>query len=135
MNFIFVSICILKKKEQILITKRPSHKLFGGFWEFPGGKLENTETFEEAMARELYEELGIRINIKNLKSLDILNHSYDKKNYVMMNLFCLNKWSGKIRNRDTKKFVWVNKTGPFPNKFLDGGLLILKRLKNGYYKL
>ena len=87
------------------------------------------------MARELYEELGIRINIKNLKSLDILNHSYDKKNYLMMNLFCLNKWDGKITNKDTKKFVWINKTGPFPNKFLDGGLLILKRLKNGYYKL
>ena len=135
MNFIFVSICIIKKKDQILITKRPSQKLFGEFWEFPGGKLENTETFEEAMARELNEEIGIRINIKNLKSLDILNHSYDKKNYVMMNLFCLSKWSGKIRNRDTKKFVWINKTGPFPKKFLDGGLLILKRLKNGYYKL
>ena len=87
------------------------------------------------MARELYEEIGIRINIKNLKSLDILNHSYDKKNYIMMNLFCLNKWSGKIRNRDTKKFAWINKTGPFPNKFLDGGLLILKRLRNEYYKL
>ena len=135
MNFIFVSICIIKKKDQILITKRPSQKLFGDFWEFPGGKLENTETFEEAMARELNEEIGIRINIKNLKSLDILNHSYDKKNYVMMNLFCLSKWSGKIRNRDTKKFVWINKKGPFPKKFLDGGLLILKRLKNGYYKL
>ena len=135
MNFIFVSICIIKKKDKILITKRPSQKLFGEFWEFPGGKLENTETFEEAMARELYEEIGIRINIKNLKSLDILNHSYDKKNYVMMNLFCLNKWSGKIRNRDTKKFVWINKTGPFPNNFLDGGLLILKRLRNEYYKL
>ena len=135
MNFIFVSICILKNNNKILITKRPSHKLFGEFWEFPGGKLENTETFEEAMARELYEELGIRINIKNLKSLDIFNHSYDKKNYIMMNLFYLNKWSGKIRNKDTEKFVWINKTGPFPNKFLDVGLLILKRLKNGYYKL
>ena len=135
MNFIFVSICILKKKNKILITKRPSHKLFGEFWEFPGGKLENSETFEEAMERELYEELGIRIKIKDLKSLDILNHSYDKKNYIIMNLFCLEKWTGKIRNKDTKKFFWINKTGPFPNKFLEGGLSILKRLKNRYYKL
>ncbi len=135
MNFIFVSICILKNKNKILITKRPSNKLFGEFWEFPGGKLENTETFEEAIVRELYEELGIRININNLKSLDIFNHSYDGKNYILMNLFCLDKWSGKIRNKDTKKFLWVSKIGPFPNKFLDGGLLILKRLKNGYYKL
>ena len=135
MNFIFVSICVLKKRDKILITKRPSQKLFGEFWEFPGGKLENIETFEEAIARELYEELGIKINIKNLKSLDILNHSYDKKNYIMINLFCLNKWSGKIKNKDTKEFLWINKTGPFPKKFLDGGLLILKRLKNRYYKL
>ena len=74
MNFIFVSICILKKKNKILITKRLSRKLFGDFWEFPGGKLENNETFEEAMVRELYEEIGIKINIKNLKSLDIINH-------------------------------------------------------------
>ena len=135
MNFIFVSICIIKKKNKILITKRPSHKFFGEFWEFPGGKLESNETFEEAAARELYEELGIKINIKNLKSLEILSHSYDKKNFIIMNLFCLNKWTGKIRNKDTKNFLWVKKSGPFPDKFLDGGLLILKRLENRYYKL
>tara|TARA_Y100001958_G_C21148679_1_gene485406 strand:- start:473 stop:880 length:408 start_codon:yes stop_codon:yes gene_type:complete len=134
-NFIFVSICIIKKKNKILITKRPSHKFFGEFWEFPGGKLESNETFEEAAARELYEELGIKINIKNLKSLEILSHSYDKKNFIIMNLFCLNKWTGKIRNIDTKNFLWVKKSGPFPDKFLDGGLLILKRLENRYYKL
>jgi len=87
------------------------------------------------MARELYEELGININIKNLKSLDILNHSHDKKNHIIINLFCLHKWSGKIKNKDTKEFLWINKTGPFPNKFLVGSLLILKRLKNRYYKL
>ena len=52
-----------------------------------------------------------------------------------MNLFHLNKWEGKIRNKDIKNYLWINKTGPFPNKFLEGGLLILKRLKNQYYKL
>ena len=52
-----------------------------------------------------------------------------------MNLFCLKKWSGKIRNKDTKDFNWLNIKGPYPKKFLDGGLLILKRLKDGYYKI
>jgi 8-oxo-dGTP diphosphatase len=134
-NFIFVSICILKKKNKILVTKRVANKYFGEFWEFPGGKLEKKEDFKDAAKRELFEELGIRINIKNLKSLDILNHTYDKKNYIIMNLFHLNKWEGKIRNKDTKNYLWINKTGPFPNKFLEGGLLILKRLKNQHYKL
>ena len=75
------------------------------------------------------------VQSKNLKSLEILSHSYDKKNFIIMNLFCLNKWTGKIRNIDTKNFLWVKKSGPFPDKFLDGGLLILKRLENRYYKL
>ncbi len=135
MKYIFVSICIINKKNKILITRRPSHKYFGDFWEFPGGKLEKIETFEEAMIRELYEELGIKSRIKNLKSLDILSHTYDRKTCIIMNLFSLNKWTGKIRNKDTKNFIWINKIGPFPNKFLEGGLLILKRLKSRYYKL
>ena len=135
MNFIFVSICMLNKKNKILITKRPSHKFFGGFWEFPGGKLEKKETFKEAMQRELFEELGVRASSKHLRSIDVFNHTYDKKNYIVMNLFYLKKWKGLITNKDNERFLWVNKTGPFPNKFLGGGLIILKRLKNQYYKL
>ncbi|MAK12156.1 MAG: hypothetical protein CMI73_00540 [Candidatus Pelagibacter sp.] len=135
MNFIFVSICILIKKNKILVTQRPANKYFGKFWEFPGGKLGKNETFEEAIKRELFEELDIIVDIKNLKNLDIVIHSYDKKSYIIMNLFCLHKWKGTIKNKDTQNYLWISKTGPFPNKFLNGGLLILKRLKNRYYKL
>tara|TARA_A100001011_G_scaffold306023_1_gene320806 strand:+ start:1264 stop:1671 length:408 start_codon:yes stop_codon:yes gene_type:complete len=134
-NFIFVSICILIKKNKILVTQRPANKYFGKFWEFPGGKLGKNETFEEAIKRELFEELDIIVDIKNLKNLDIVIHSYDKKSYIIMNLFCLHKWKGTIKNKDTQNYLWISKTGPFPNKFLNGGLLILKRLKNRYYKL
>ncbi len=135
MNFIFVSVCILKKNKKILFTKRPTQKYYGDYWEFPGGKLEKKETFEEAIKRELFEELGIRIDIKNLVNLDIINHTYDKKTFIIMSVFYLKKWTGKIRNKDTKDFFWVNTRGPYPKKFLDGGLLILKRLKDGYYKI
>ena len=135
MNFIFVSVCILKKNNKILFTKRPPKKYYGDYWEFTGGKLEKNETFEEAIQRELAEELRIQIEINNLINLDLINHTYDKKNFIIMNLFCLKKWSGKIRNKDTKDFTWLNIKGPYPKKFLDGGLLILKRLKDGYYKI
>ena len=77
-------ICILKKKNKILFTKRPSQKYYGDYWEFPGGKLENDETFEEGLKRELYEELGIKINTKSLKSLDVISHTYDKKNFIII---------------------------------------------------
>ena len=135
MNFIFVSVCILKKNNKILFTKRPPKKYYGDYWEFPGGKLEKNETFEEAIQRELAEELGIQIEINNLVNLDLINHTYDKKNFIIMSLFCLKKWSRKIKNKDTKDFTWLNIKGPYPKKFLDGGLLILKRLKDGYYKI
>jgi 8-oxo-dGTP diphosphatase len=134
-NFIFVSVCILKKNNKILFTKRPPKKYYGDYWEFPGGKLEKNETFEEAIQRELAEELGIQIEINNLINLDLINHTYDKKNFIIMSLFCLKKWSRKIKNKDTKDFTWLNIKGPYPKKFLDGGLLILKRLKDGYYKI
>ena len=135
MNFTFVAVCILKKNKKILFTKRPSKKYFGDYWEFPGGKVEKNETFEEAIKRELFEELGIRIKIQDLINLDLVNHTYDKKNFIMMSVFCIEKWHGKIRNKDTKDFSWLNIKGPYPKKFLDGGLLILKRLKDGYYEI
>ena len=82
MNFTFVAVCILKKNKKILFTKRPSKKYFGDYWEFPGGKLEKNETFEEAIKRELFEELGIRIKIQEVltdflwKSTQILTMLY-----------------------------------------------------------
>jgi 8-oxo-dGTP diphosphatase len=134
-KFTFVSVCILKQKNKILFTKRPSKKYFGDFWEFPGGKLENDETFEIAIKRELFEELGIKIDIKNLISLDVINHSYDKRNFIIMNVFLLKKWSGVIKKKDTQDFKWIKTSGPYPEKFLEGSLLILKRIKTKYYSI
>jgi len=50
-------------KGEFLLAQRPSGKPYAGYWEFPGGKLENGEQAEHALARELHEELGIHVNI------------------------------------------------------------------------
>ena len=91
MKFLFVSICILKKNKKLLFTKRPAKKYYGGFWEFPGGKLEANETFEDAIVRELKEELGIVAKQEDLKTIDIVNHSYDNKTFIIMNVFFFRK--------------------------------------------
>ena len=57
----FVSCCLLKKSNKILITSRPEGKFLSGYWELPGGKLLNDESFEDCAVRELYEEIGVNI--------------------------------------------------------------------------
>lgn len=135
MKFLFVSICILKKNKKLLFTKRPAKKYYGGFWEFPGGKLEANETFEDAVIRELKEELGIVAKQEDLKTIDIVNHSYDNKTFIIMNVFFLEKWLKQIKNKEIQDYKWIGKDDKFPDNFLEGGLLILKRIKNGYYDI
>ena len=64
MNFIFVSICILKKKNKILVTKRLANKYFGEFWEFPGGKLEKKEDFKDAVEKADLTEESLKVALK-----------------------------------------------------------------------
>ena len=52
---------IIQRDEKLLIAKRPPHVTMPGFWEFPGGKIESGESFQEALFRELDEEVGIRV--------------------------------------------------------------------------
>ena len=63
---IVAGIIFNQDKSQVFITKRPDDKHKGGFWEFPGGKVEDGETIEQAMTRELDEEIGIKVTEQSL---------------------------------------------------------------------
>lgn len=67
---------IIYKNEQVFICRRKASKTLGGFWEFPGGKIENGEQNELALTRELYEELGMKVKVKDYFKTVI--HSYEK---------------------------------------------------------
>jgi len=55
---------VIKKNNKYFIAQRNRHKHFAFYWEFPGGKVDNDESFEQALKREIYEELSINIKIK-----------------------------------------------------------------------
>ena len=59
---------LIKKGDKFLLVRRPLNKKRGGLWEFPGGKVEKGETLEEAIKRELKEELDIEVNVKGVLS-------------------------------------------------------------------
>ena len=72
-----VSAALVFRNGKLLITKRHDDAHLGGLWEFPGGKREPRETFEECLARELHEELGIEVTIGEL--LESVTHEYPER--------------------------------------------------------
>jgi 8-oxo-dGTP diphosphatase len=57
---------IKNSEDKYLLAKRPINKEYGGFWEFPGGKVENCESIEQAIVREIYEEFNVGIEVKEI---------------------------------------------------------------------
>ena len=98
--------CILKKKNFFLITSRPLKKTYSGFYEFPGGKVEKNEFYLEALERELFEELSIKININKLIFLDSYSVSR-RKEKLILNFFLLNSWDGNITPLENQEIRWI----------------------------
>lgn len=82
---------ITDKAHRILITKRPLHVPQGGLWEFPGGKIEANESAEQALIREIREEVGLEI--RELRFLGEINHQYPDKKVELL-VFHVSQFSG-----------------------------------------
>ena len=103
-KYINVVACVLKKNGKILIASRPVTKNFSGFFEFPGGKVEKDEFLIEALDREIYEELGIRLNFSKIYYLN--NYKILKQN-ISLNFFLCLSWFGKIKNKEKQTLKWI----------------------------
>ena len=99
-----VTAAIIQKEECILLARRSSGEKLAGFWEFPGGKVENGETPEACLARELHEELRIRVRI-GAKSVESL-HQYDHGSFRIIAYFV--EWlAGDLRPSVHDRLEWV----------------------------
>ena len=133
MKIVFVSSCILLKKNKILITKRPTGKPFPHYWEFPGGKLEKGESFYDAIIRELEEELGIKVKSKDLSIIDNVSHSYELNSVVIMAVFCIRKWTGIVEAKEGQQIQWLTAVDLCKVKFLEGSKTILDKINANLY--
>ena len=100
-----VGVIFNSKQDQILIAKRPKHLHQGGLWEFPGGKVSCGEAVEHALARELFEELGIS-DIQAEPLMDILYDYTDKK--VYLDIWIIHQFSGQAQGKEGQQCKWVN---------------------------
>ena len=110
MKTILVSaVALIDKDNRILIAKRPDGKPMSGLWEFPGGKVERGETPEQALMRELSEELGIKTWNSCLAPLTFASHAYEEF-HLLMPLFVCRKWEGIVLPKEKQELKWVYST-------------------------
>ncbi|MGB0959808.1 MAG: 8-oxo-dGTP diphosphatase MutT [Halocynthiibacter sp.] len=107
MKTVLVSaVALIDADGRILLAQRPEGKSMAGLWEFPGGKIEDGETPEVALIRELEEELGINTWESCLAPLTFASHSYDDF-HLLMPLFVCRKWEGQLTPREGQTLKWV----------------------------
>ena len=117
-----VSVAILINADyQVLLGQRPFPKSWEGWWEFPGGKIKKNETFVDALYREIYEEIGIKIT--KFKKWVTRQYSYDNLD-VTLQFFKVYKWDGEITPKENQKLVWTNLKNPNVSPILPANLFI-----------
>jgi len=104
---VLVAACALIDSDgRVLIAQRPEGKSMAGLWEFPGGKIETGERPEEAVIREIREELGIIIKEACLAPFVFASHSYPNF-HLLMPLFLCRRWEGIAQPLEMQNIAWV----------------------------
>ena len=101
-----VACALLDTDNRILIAQRPEGKSLAGLWEFPGGKVDPGESPEEALIRELREELGVETKTACLAPLTFASHAYPDF-HLLMPLYVCRRWSGMPQSREGQALKWV----------------------------
>ena len=94
---------LLLSDGSFLLTSRPEGKVYAGYWEFPGGKLETGETVEQALRRELHEELGITIGAAELWKTQMVDYPHA---LVRLHFCKVRQWTGELQMREAQSFAW-----------------------------
>jgi len=100
------AVALIDADSRVLLARRPEGKAMAGLWEFPGGKVDEGETPEAALIRELHEELGIDTHETCLAPIGFASHGYDDF-HLLMPLFVCRKWLGDPEPREGQELAWV----------------------------
>ena len=94
---------LMQADGQFLLTSRPEGKVYAGYWEFPGGKLEAGETVEDALRRELQEELGIVIGAAQIWKTQMVDYPHA---LVRLHFCQVQAWTGELHMREGQDYAW-----------------------------
>jgi 8-oxo-dGTP diphosphatase len=94
---------LIRADGAFLLTSRPVGKVYAGYWEFPGGKLEAGESVEQALRRELIEEIGITIGAAHAWKQELVDYPHA---LVRLHFCKVWQWSGQLHMREGQSFAW-----------------------------
>ncbi len=95
---------LISPEGEFLLTSRPEGKVYAGCWEFPGGKLEALETVEQALRRELQEEIGVTIGPALVWREQLVDYPHA---LVRLHFCKVLAWTGELHMREGQRFVWA----------------------------
>lgn len=98
-----VGVLIRADDDAFLLTSRPGGKAYAGYWEFPGGKLEAGETVEQALRRELQEEIGVTIQDCTVWKTERIDYPHA---LVQLNFCKVTQWTGELQMLESQSFAW-----------------------------
>jgi len=127
-----VSAALIFRDGKILITQRHTSAHLGGLWEFPGGKCEPGETFEQCLVREIQEELGMEVEVGRL--FEEISHTYAEK-AVHLKFFICKFISGIPQPLDCAAFKWIEKAEMAEFEFPAADARLLEKLRELEFKL
>ena len=122
-----VSAALIFRDGKLLITQRHAKSHLGGLWEFPGGKREAGETFEQCLAREIREELGVEISVGEL--FEEIFHDYPEKS-VQLKFFHCRLLAGEPQPLDCAAVRWIEKFQLGDFEFPAADAQLLQKLKS-----
>ncbi len=117
---------ITRADGSILLGQRPAGKVYAGYWEFPGGKIEPGESPQGALARELHEELGIDVE----RAYPWLTRDYEYEHAaVRLRFFRVVEWSGTLHGRESQHFSWQSPVAVTVGPLLPANAPIMRALR------
>jgi 8-oxo-dGTP diphosphatase len=122
---IAVGVIFNKHKDKVLIAKRPEYVDQGGLWEFPGGKYQENENVEEALKRELFEELNLVVD-KSF-AMTRIEHDYTNRK-VELNVWIVSEWHGDVYGKEGQVIEWVPVSTLSQRSFPDANSTIVESL-------
>jgi mutator protein MutT len=121
-----VAAALVFRNGQVLITRRPADAHLGGLWEFPGGKRKPGETFKQCLARELQEELGVKVAVG--KRFETVSHRYPEKT-VRLKFFVCGLPDGEPQPLGCAAIRWIGKAELDDFEFPAADARLLKKLR------